>query len=124
MKYIATSVPGKTGRVKRKAVFGAAQGQRDLLYPQYRLQFRVCGRTTEYSGMKAQTSWPSSRKFRTSAPATSARPPVFAYGRISELKTHSFNADIIGESSKGARGHREKRCRRWPNMARWHRAES
>jgi hypothetical protein len=31
-------------------------------------------------------------KLRTSAPVTSARPPVFAYGTISELKIHSFNA--------------------------------
>jgi hypothetical protein len=47
-----------------------------------------------YSGMKARTSWPKALTLRTNAPATSASPPVFAYGTISELNIHSFNADI------------------------------
>jgi hypothetical protein len=34
------------------------------------------------------------RRFGTKAPTTSARPPVFAYGRISELKIHNFNAGM------------------------------
>src|ERR1700692_2251705 len=41
--------------------------------------------------MKARTSWPSSLSSRSKAPATSASPPVFAYGTISELSMHSFN---------------------------------
>ena len=48
-------------------------------------------RTDAYSGMKAGTSWPSRASSCTSAPATSASPPVFAYGMISELKMHSFS---------------------------------
>src|ERR1700737_3414170 len=65
-------------------------------------------RTAEYSGMKAYTWCPSNRRFRTNAPATSASPPVFAYGKISELKTHSFNADIIGSLAKALTPPREK----------------
>jgi hypothetical protein len=42
--------------------------------------------------MKARTSWPKALRLRTSAPATSASPPVFANGTISELNIHSFNA--------------------------------
>ncbi len=42
--------------------------------------------------MKARTVCPMAPKLRTNAPATSARPPVFAYGTISELNRHSFNA--------------------------------
>jgi hypothetical protein len=34
------------------------------------------------------------RRFGTRAPTTSARPPVFAYGKISELKIHNFNAGM------------------------------
>src|SRR5580698_9663600 len=42
--------------------------------------------------MNARTVYPMAPKFRINAPATSARPPVFAYGTISELNRHSFNA--------------------------------
>src|SRR6202046_5088333 len=41
--------------------------------------------------MKARTVCPMAPKFCTNAPATSAKPPVLAYGTISELKIHSFN---------------------------------
>src|ERR1700736_384695 len=58
--------------------------------------------------MKAYTWYPSSRRFCTKAPATSASPPVFAYGKISELKTHSFNADIIWSLAKALTPSREK----------------
>src|SRR5271165_2935513 len=57
--------------------------------------------------MKAQTSCPSVGRCRTNAPATSASPPVFAYGTNSELKIHSFSGGIDGsvtnESKRPAR---------------------
>jgi len=58
--------------------------------------------------MKPCTSWPSNRRFCTKAPATSASPPVFAYGKISELRTHSFNADIRDSLPKPTKASREK----------------
>jgi len=57
--------------------------------------------------MKACTSWPSCRRLCTKAPATSASPPVFANGKISELKTHSFNADIVDSLAKALMASRE-----------------
>ena len=58
--------------------------------------------------MKAWTSCPSRRRFCTKAPATSASPPVFAYGNISELKTHSFNAGMSSSLTKASAAPREK----------------
>ncbi len=64
-------------------------------------------RTAEYSGMKAHTSCPSRRRLCTKAPATSASPPVFAYGNISELKTQSFNAAMAASLAKALKPPRE-----------------
>ncbi len=50
--------------------------------------------------MKARTVWPIAPKFPTNAPATSAKPPVFAYGTISELRRHSFNGVMKMQSNK------------------------
>src|SRR5258706_12413601 len=58
--------------------------------------------------MKPYTWCPNSRRFGIKAPATSASPPVLAYGKISELKTHSFNADIILSLAKAPAPPREK----------------
>ncbi len=69
-------------------------------------------RTTEYSGMKARTVCPMAPKLRTNAPATSAKPPVFAYGTISELKIHSFNGDMKRSLTNAAQAPRETWCRR------------
>ena len=66
--------------------------------------------------MKARTSWPTRLKLPTNAPATSARPPVFAYGTISELKTHSFNGDMecsLANASQAREKTMQALCRVW-----------
>ena len=58
------------------------------------------------------------REFPHQSPATSASPPVFAYGKISELKTHSFNAAMT-QSSKAEFGIAKKLVQRLPSVAGW-----
>src|SRR5580658_10852460 len=108
MKCIATSVPGKVvvRSEKRYSVWPMASGTRWTA--ELSRSSGCAARTAEYRGMKAWTSCPSSRRLRTSAPATSASPPVFAYGSISELKTHSFNAGMTGSLTKASAAPREK----------------
>ena len=87
--------------MQRKPIFGIADDERQLLRAAHRLQVTgSCARTTAYSGMKARTLCPIAPKLPTKAPATSAKPPVFAYGTISELNMHSFNGVMKTQSNK------------------------
>jgi len=51
-----------------------------------------------YRGMAVRTSCPSLASATGSAPATSARPPVLAYGTISEDRNRIFTMDHLEES--------------------------
>ena len=94
MKYITTSVPGKIALCSEKRYSAPPMASGICWTPSTGISSECAARTAEYSGMNALTSYPRTRRFGTRAPTTSARPPVFAYGKISELRTHNFNAGM------------------------------
>ena len=67
--------------------------------------------------MKPRTSCPNRLTSWIKAPATSASPPDFAYGMISELKMQSFNADIVGSLANASTAPRETWCAGLPSVA-------
>src|ERR1035438_8820579 len=108
MKYVAMSVPGRLAVCREKRYSALPMVNGICCAPRTGCSSGCAARTAEYKGMKACTSWPSCRRLCTKAPATSASPPVFANGKISELKTQSFNADIVDSLAKALMASPEK----------------
>src|SRR5450631_544238 len=69
--------------------------------------------------MKPRTSWPSSLSSWSKAPATSASPPVFAYGIISELRMYSFNGTMRRSLANAHSAPRKTWCDLGLTVARW-----
>ena len=114
------SVPGSVAVRTEKRIIRLPMVSADVLQSEHRLQcrrVRLADRGVqrhEGTNLVAQLAQSS----RTNAPTTSARPPVFANGMISELKIHSFNAAMIGSLTKRlAQRTGEKPCRRCASVA-------
>ena len=91
-KYIAASVPGKLARSK-----SIGTRYRWKARPAERLDGLQLGTAAPYDrvqGHEGANFVVEPPSWRTNALATSASPPVFAYGTNSELKIHSFNGGI------------------------------
>src|SRR5260221_5534431 len=69
--------------------------------------------------MRARTSWPSTLSPWSKAPATSASPPVFAYGLISELSMQTFNGTTRCSLANAQSSPPKTWCDPWSTVARW-----
>ena len=95
----AATVESGSARLEQREAIGmrARAAARRSAPPQPASASSAAAPMLEYSGMNTRTSWPRDCRYRGSAPATSARPPVLASGATSEAMKQIAKGHACGE---------------------------